>query len=469
MSEIPGTREGHKELSRGGGLVATDDVLTPQIVARQKPLGSAAMHSIGQALLNAGTGFSAGMATKLATDVMGRELGRLGTAPLASLSAPAWTSLISTEEDVASVARESVEATLTSVRSDLASAELATARSLQGASAASTIAVDTLKLGLASLRQSLMDAVMIPSPLDALGDTALTAVGATVTELSTMRALWDDIPDIGSSVMRGVGCFLAGPFDLVPSIAETINLAALPLTDYQHLLPPPGSLYADFELLDDREADPDDRLAAVRRMADRMKWYPRKQAVRRALADQAAAEETSVAQIRHRELCAAVLLVLDQQHRPQTHRVGKDWITGDDGRKAAVALIQLSMDLFWTWLYREVPKAAEASLLGLPYPPANNDPMDLVKDGVRLCLSLEAGSHEPAVPDGDPLVALLEAERRAEHWARLLPALQVATPRQIQLLGLLGSGLSEAEAARRLKIKPGTARSQLGRLRRRVM
>lgn len=64
---------------------------------------------------------------------------------------------------------------------------------------------------------------------------------------------------------------------------------------------------------------------------------------------------------------------------------------------------------------------------------------------------------------------LLETERQVENSTRLLAALQVATPKQRAILALLASGMTEAEAARRLSLALSTVRNQMSRLRRKVM
>ncbi len=469
MSQTSGWINGQEEASRAVNLVANHDFDSHgRPVSMREPISSPALQPIGEQLLKAASGFPDRWATELANAAVGPDLTGLSAASLVSSSA-AWTSLLSGGDELRSACQNAATAAHVALSADLTLAGTAMASALQEIPTDSMV-ISTLDLGMASWRDTLSGAMAIRSPLDALEDAASTAMGNTIAALSAdLGHLWDDVASIRSRLIGAAAQSLLEPFDLLSSVREAIDIAALPLIDYELLLPPPGSFHADFDLLEDTSAKPEERLAAVQRMADRMEWYPRTWAVQRALAQQAAAEETSVAQIRHRELCAAVLLVLDDKHYPKTHRFGKDWVTGEDGRKIALAPTQLPVDLFWDWFFIEVPKAAEASILGCPYPPSDADAMDRAKDGVPLCLSLDVRRHDPADPDGDPLLALLETERRAEDDSRLLVALQAASPRQYQLLALLAAGLTEAEAARRLGITPATARVQLARLRRKVV
>jgi DNA-binding CsgD family transcriptional regulator len=468
MSQISGWINEQEEASNAANLAANHDFDShARSVSMPEPISSPALQPIGKQLLKAASGFPDGWATELANGAVGRDLAGLCAASLAGSSA--WTSLLSVDDELRSACQNAGSAAHALLNADLILAGSTMASALQEIPTGSTV-ISTMDLGLASWRDAVTAAMPIRSPLDGHMDAASTAMDNTVAALSDdISHLWSDVADIRSHLISGVEYSLPDPFDLLSSVRETINLAALPLADYEHLLPPPGSFYADFDLLEDTSAKPEERLAAVQRMADRIEWYPRKRAVQRALAQQATAEQTSVAQICHRELCAAVLLVLDDKDYPKTHRFGKDWVTGEDGRKVAVAPTELPMDFFWDWFFTEVPKAAEASILGRPYPPVTGDAMVRAKDGVPLCQSLNVGRHDPTDADGDPLLALLETERRAEEHSRLLAALQVASPRQRQLLALLAAGFTEAEAARRLGIKPATARAQLARLRRKVV
>jgi hypothetical protein len=255
------------------------------------------------------------------------------------------------------------------------------------------------------------------------------------------------------------------------------------------------------------------QLAALERTVDRIQWYPRNPRVRRALAERVEPPGGG-AQAKRRELRAAVYLVLAERGRPQAHRFGRSWLIGDDGRLARVAPDQLEATLFWSWFCDEVRKAAEASLLGEPYPaddaaptehagsttgnaghesPSSNTssageasaPTRHLKRAPKPRLVSIGSSDMEALadPSPGPLDALLAQERRREAGETWRAAITLASGRQRQILEALAraaagtppeqdgeegspptSAPSLAEVARQLGIAPSTARVQWKRL-----
>jgi hypothetical protein len=131
--------------------------------------------------------------------------------------------------------------------------------------------------------------------------------------------------------------------------------------------PAPGTPLGDLHLLLAAAGDGAAALAALERTVDRIPWRPRRPAVRRALAARAAAAG-GVDGVKRRELRAAVYLVLAERRRPQAHRFGRSWLTDGAGRVVPAVPEALAPALYWRWFGDEVRKAAEASLLGEPYP-----------------------------------------------------------------------------------------------------
>lgn len=224
---------------------------------------------------------------------------------------------------------------------------------------------------------------------------------------------------------------------------------------------------ADLDILEQPNADPGLRLGALYRMSNRIPWAVRSPAIKRALSRRAASDGTTVTAVKREELYSAILLVLGTTQRPQFHRFGRQWLKDANGRRIAVAPDDLEGDRFWAWFRAEVIEAAESAVLERPFPTVGDtDIWERRRHGgspVRVPLDTEKDNS------ADPLAILLEREDRAETSARLLAALKLASPRQRQLLALIASGASEADAARRLGIAPATARVQLARLRRKVM
>ena len=237
--------------------------------------------------------------------------------------------------------------------------------------------------------------------------------------------------------------------------------------------PVPGTEIGDLDILLSRTAPDGDRLAALERTVDRIAWTPRRPSVRRALAARTS-DAVSVETAKRQELRAAVYVVLAERQRPQTHRFGRSWVTGPGGRTISVTPAGLPPPLFWRWFCDEVRKAAEASLVGQPYPAEHT------AGGDAAVLTLSNTPWEPADWDADPLACLLAKERRQEAAAWWHAALGEATPRQRALLRALAVLLEAApraevparptlaDAARRTGMAASTARVHWQRLVRRL-
>ena len=305
-----------------------------------------------------------------------------------------------------------------------------------------------------------------PPALSLLPDPRISSVaaelGASWRVPSVGLALAPVVPD----TLAGLDAWVADPVGAALAAAQV----TLGIDPFLRLPTPPwlepGTPDGDLFLLLAGNAEPAAVLAALDRMADRVPWAARG-AARDALWARAREEKTPPAKVKHRELRAAVVLVLGAAARPQYHRFGRQWHVGADRRKALLVPQDLHLDGLWEWFLDEVPKAAEAALLDRPYP-ATGDVFDRdPRNGDRRILPL--GSNLRADPTEDPLHALLEREQRGEDVARLLGALEVASPRQRELLALIGAGLSAAEAGRRLGMSPETARQHLHRLRQKAV
>jgi hypothetical protein len=200
-------------------------------------------------------------------------------------------------------------------------------------------------------------------------------------------------------------------------------------------------------------------LADVDRIVESIAWNPRNPLVRRAIEERARTDGCTVAEVRRRELRAALYLALAERGRAQTHRFGRRWLTDEAGRAAAAIPEQLPLELFERWLADEARKAAEASLLGHAYPGRRHTPVERIDDRDDL-----PGG------DPDPLFVLVAREERAEADRRWRQVVDAATPRQRQLLRTMAeqvaSGLdpSPTAAAPRLGMAESTARVQWKRL-----
>lgn len=302
-----------------------------------------------------------------------------------------------------------------------------------------------------------VDSAMMSVSLGAakIADLAITGRMAETDAIIVANRLASAVPDLTWSMALGPNLDLL----TIPQWNAVVEVPPIPWLA-------PGTPDADLHLLLHDEGEPEERLAALERMVDRVPWAPRG-AAKRALWARSRHEEVSPVEIKRRELRAAVFLVLGDVEAPQYHRFGTRWLVGQDGRRHLVRPYHdLDLDLLWEWFFDEVVKAAEAALLERPYP-ATGDPLEPDKDAPGRIVAIDG--NRVIDPAGDPLLLLLEHERQSEDAARLLGALRAASPRQRELLALIGAGDSPTEAGRRLGMAPGTARAQLHRLRQKLV
>ncbi|MDP9365361.1 MAG: hypothetical protein M3Q10_14240 [Chloroflexota bacterium] len=319
--------------------------------------------------------------------------------------------------------------------------------------------------------QGLLHTALPPEPL---------AIGTSVFELAEGSLFGSPLAGLGAIMWPASFEFDPGRVaGLFASQAGTsfvvhgpVGSAITPMSDvFQNpidLLRLPGTADGDLYILESPNAHPAAREAALQRLVERIPWLPRNWEVRANLGERARVDGVSVRTVMDQELRAAVVLVLGTTGRPQRHRFGRNWLKDDGGRTVEVAPDDLEWELFWAWFRAEVIEAAEAAVLDRPFPAAGDVLDRRGRDGRPLRARLD-DCGQPADPTDDPLLVLLDGERRAEEDGRMLAALSAASPRQRQLLALIGTGASEAEAARRLGMAPATARHHLHRLRQKLV
>jgi len=149
------------------------------------------------------------------------------------------------------------------------------------------------------------------------------------------------------------------------------------------------------------------------------------------------------------EVQAAMVLVVGSDDQPQAIRFGPRWITGDDGKIELWVPNNFPMDWYHRWFTQAVVRAVERSVTDRP---------DRLPTGVG-----RSADDNPA--DVDPLALLVAKSDHSEACRRLAAVLDVATPRQTDILRLMADGLKNTEIARRLGITPGGVRTQLTFLR----
>jgi RNA polymerase sigma factor (sigma-70 family) len=160
-------------------------------------------------------------------------------------------------------------------------------------------------------------------------------------------------------------------------------------------------------------------------------------------------------------------------------RFGRNWLIGDDGRKTTVVPRDLPVHLFWQWLRNRVIREAERSILERPFPTTEDvldrpirtgQPLRVVSFNADPQSKYEANNSDLLfMAVGDPLAMIIAQEEQDEAATTLRTVLDVASPQQRELLRLMYAGLSQADAARQLGMKPDTARGQMLRLRKKLM
>ena len=285
-----------------------------------------------------------------------------------------------------------------------------------------------------------------------------------------------DVSSDGLNLARYAAEFATVP-PLSAWLAElwTSEMLRVPsIWDWPVALPPelvPGSPEGDFLFIQDVRADQDERLAALRRVAGRMAWVGFRPGIRPALLRHAQERKVSASRVLREELVAAMVLVLGSDSLPQTVRLGADWVTDEQGKVIAFPPEQLDVWSYRDWFTAAVVRTVRRSLLDRPdvLPVGQGRPIE-EREGRVVPLADAVGEEDDLLgPEADdPLTLLVVESDHGEVCRRLAAVLELATPCQRQILGLLARGLKNAEIAGEMGITPGAVRAQLTFLRRRA-
>jgi hypothetical protein len=160
----------------------------------------------------------------------------------------------------------------------------------------------------------------------------------------------------------------------------------------------------------------------------------------------------------------ALLLVSLEIQNPQGIRLGKRWVTDQQGKISQVSpFADVDLRVFDRWFFTQVYAAAASIVLGEPYPKPRTPSVKLLlrsQDALERLVAPESpGAREQA-----RLTTLLHGEENTGD--RLQDLLASASPREKELLLLLSQGFSREEAAHAMGISVTTLRVFLHRLRR---
>lgn len=211
-----------------------------------------------------------------------------------------------------------------------------------------------------------------------------------------------------------------------------------------------------------------ERLVAVDRLVDQMHRGVRRPQAARVLREVAAAREIPSSRLVRTEFFPeAALLAIREAGTPQRMRLGQQWITNAQGKVRIEAPVKaLSSATFARWWFAQVYAAANAIVLGEAYP-------RLVSQTARVALydpqDLEAlvQQESPSAQESAMLATLLHDED-PEPAAQLQAVLDIASPRERELLTLLAQGRSRNEAAHAMSISRSTVDVLMHRIRKKA-
>lgn len=223
---------------------------------------------------------------------------------------------------------------------------------------------------------------------------------------------------------------------------------------------------------DPRLLDVSDR-AAVERVADQVSQGVSRQ-VWREIINHSQQENRSPSSVRRDIFIEGVVLALTHMHDAQRFRAKDEWVVGDNKKIAEIIPYNLTPSYFEIWLHQETHKAAEAVVLGQPYP-ATDDLFDIV-DGIQrpdagtgseslyqLLYSHSAplDHDDEFLPDPTDLDDLDERHEVAKQ--RLAMISENLTPKERDLLSSLERGESRTARAERMGDKAPAIRKQYQR------
>lgn len=361
--------------------------------------------------------------------------------------------IVGSGQTLASAMAAAIEGTtaLSGVSARSAAAEIAAASALGFASRLNLVAGSTVQ---AALDRSSSTLTAINGLADAgLGSGRIVADMAAAlqpTSFNTLRSLGfafhGSLLDWTRQLAR-IDSFLS---ELTRSLkvadAVIAKIGKLPFPTF-----PAGTDEGDLERLQSHRLDDAERYAAAQRMAARIPWNTGlRPGVDEALVARARADQRPVRDVIRDELATAIYLATGNMQTPQYMRFGPQWMTNKAGKKMAIAPDDLPIDLFYRWLRIEAIRIAEASLLETP---EDEMPAGFFEEVPELI-----------GPELDPLHIVIAGELDPS----LLRVLELASPRQRELIALLWEGLSRDDAARTLGIARSTVDAQLYRLRQKL-
>lgn len=303
-----------------------------------------------------------------------------------------------------------------------------------------------------------------------LGDLLGPSVAAADMAASTLAdPRWLAMAEAASQIASP----LASLSDLGPNIAGVLEDLSSSMLDRLVDLPlpllPPGRYHGDLNVLLDPRLSWDDKAGELQGTAARFAWVGKRPRVEQALRRRAKELGRSPRQLLLDELQAAIVLVLGSDMQPQFVRLGPHWVKDDDGKVAPVVPDHLPMDWYHDWFVSAVARTVERSLLERPVQPASSaGRLRERQDDLLASLTDPLEDAQPSSVADDPLTLLVARAEHHEACTKLAACVELATPRQRAILGLLARQLPTKEIARRLGISEGTVRVQLSLLRGRL-
>jgi len=220
---------------------------------------------------------------------------------------------------------------------------------------------------------------------------------------------------------------------------------------------------------DPRLLDVSDR-AAIERIAEQIEWGVSRQAWAE-IVNHSRQEQRSPRSVMRDILVEGIVLALLHMHDAQPFKVKKTWVVGDDKKIIKIVPYNLTPSYFEIWLYQEARKAAEAVILGRPYP-ATDDVFDVLEKIKRIGTAYtDSPDYQVLYANAAPLdyddeflpswADHFDLDERHEvarqHLATIRESL---TPKERDLLSSLERGESRAARAERTGANAPAMRKQ---------
>jgi DNA-binding CsgD family transcriptional regulator len=297
----------------------------------------------------------------------------------------------------------------------------------------------------------------------------------SVAAAAALRDLWQKVASVAVS---------AAELDLLPFVGDLRAAVSGPARQFVGLRDP-LKFREDVETL--KFGDETERRTVLRRWTAKIEptWLPQDPRVSEILR-----QEENPSKLKREALNAGLWEAVTKSNRLQRVRLGKMWIKDHAHPVSSPKPMRvrpaeyLEPEEYWLWLRRRATAHAERILLEDSYPDREDDleraSARAEREDDRPNLAQPPGRRHPrtkarrtAIAEGlrgndDPEALLLQQEAKETAARELQALLEVASPRQRELLAALEDGATLKQAAEQAHMDYGAAKSQMARVRKKA-